>query len=183
MKDYKTRVEESTRLACTVIVSSFCFFWEGKQVFRLRDARQNLMIVCILLFLSVGIGIYSFLLTSRDVQRSKHVWKILVVDNIHKARSECRPVTALLAAVWIYIECVCVFANCICVHTYSRIYTCFLVPYSCIDMESLDDRDLDDLLEDTLGEFSDEITSHPGMFTNRHSTITHIQGIHNPMDM
>jgi hypothetical protein len=43
-------------------------------------------------------------------------------------------------------------------------------------MESLDDRDLDDLLEDTLGEFSDEITSHPGIFTNRHSTFTYIQG-------
>ena len=27
----------------------------------------------------------------------------------------------------------------------------------------MDDQDLDDLLEDTLGEFSDEIASHPGL--------------------
>ena len=50
-------------------------------------------------------------------------------------------------------------------------------------MESLDDRDLDNLLEDTLGEFSDEITSHPGIFTNRHSTFAHIQGIYKPVDI
>ena len=32
-----------------------------------------------------------------------------------------------------------------------------------LGMAELDEKDLDDLLEDTLGEFSDEISAHPGL--------------------
>jgi hypothetical protein len=94
------------RLITSLIAEGFfCFPFFSIFVFqkagRSSCTKANRIGVWILLFLSVVIGIIS---------ADPHVWKIFFV--------------AVLAAVWIYIECVCVFANCIFVHTYSRIYTC-----------------------------------------------------------
>ena len=39
-------------------------------------------------------------------------------------------------------------------------------------MADLDEKELDDLLEDTLGEFSDEIAAHPGTHASDYSFLS-----------